>query len=471
MTHHFSSPALDTLAPVKKVTQGAGQEEVTITIEDLRRAAWAASVGSAIEYYDFALYSLASALIFGPLFFSGTSPTVGLVASFATYFIGFAVRPIGGIIFGRLGDRLGRKTVLLLTISLMGLGSAGIGLIPTYASIGIAAPLLLIVLRIVQGLGAGAEQAGAAVMMTEMAPSSRRGFFASLPFLGIQLGTIVASSLYFAMLEWIPNVAHTWLWRLPFLVSIILLAMALYMRLHLKETPAFKKAREEADHHEHEPLRDVLMSSRHPIFAGIGLRIAENGGSSLYQVLAISYLVHTIGMSPLWGTASLICAACVGAITIPVAGRLSDRYGRVKVYRSFAILQALTAIPVWYIFSYGNIVLSMISLSLALGVATWGMFGTQAAFLPEMFGSRNRYTAVSFTREFSAVISGGVAPMIGQYIIGLFAFYHIGHATTGIYAWIPLALYVVGISSMAVLATFYIPETKGRDLLSPKDAF
>ncbi|MBS1088104.1 MFS transporter [Gluconobacter wancherniae] len=439
--------------------------------EELRRAAWTCSVGSAMEYYDFALYSLASALVFGPLFFPSSIPGMGLVGSFATYFIGFAVRPIGGIFFGRLGDRHGRKKVLLLTVTLMGLSSAAIGLIPSYATIGIAAPLLLVLMRILQGFGAGAEQAGAAVMMTESAPRERRGYFAALPFLGIQMGTVAAGLIYFGMLTGVPNIAETWIWRAPFLGSAFLLVIALYMRLNLKESPAFAKLKEEEEHEEVMPIREVLTTSWRPITAGLGLRMAENGGSSIYQVLSISYLVHTVGMSSQWGTLALIGAAFVGAVTIPGAGWLSDRYGRVRVYRAFAILQAVTAIPVWYVFSQGNPVLSMIALSLALGVATWGMFGTQGAFLPEMFGVRHRYTAVSFTREFSSVIAGGVSPMVGQFLIAMFARFNIGGVTSGKFAWIPLATYVIFLAGLAVLATFFIPETKGRDLMSQNDVF
>ncbi|KXV22973.1 MFS transporter [Gluconobacter japonicus] len=442
-----------------------------MTPEELRRAAWTCSVGSAMEYYDFALYSLASALVFGPLFFPSTIPGMGLVASFATYFIGFAVRPIGGIFFGRLGDRHGRKKVLLLTVTLMGLASAAIGLIPSYATIGIAAPLLLVFMRILQGFGAGAEQAGAAVMMTESAPKERRGYFAALPFLGIQMGTVAAGLIYFGMLTGVPNIAETWIWRVPFLGSAFLLVIALYMRLRLKESPAFAKLKEEEGHEEVMPIREVLTISWRPITAGLGLRMAENGGSSIYQVLSISYLVHTVGMSSQWGTLALIGAAFVGAVTIPGAGWLSDRYGRVRVYRAFAILQAVTAIPVWYIFSQGNPVLSMIALSLALGVATWGMFGTQGAFLPEMFGVRHRYTAVSFTREFSSVIAGGVSPMVGQFLITMFARFNIGGVSSGKFAWVPLATYVIFLAGLAVLATFFIPETKGRDLMSQNDVF
>ncbi|WP_084366849.1 MFS transporter [Neokomagataea thailandica] len=448
-------------------------DRTPMPLAELRRTAWTCSIGSAMEYYDFALYSLAAALVFGPLFFPSSIPSMGLVASFATYFIGFAVRPIGGVIFGRLGDRVGRKVVLLITVTLMGFASAGIGLIPSYAHIGIAAPLLLITMRILQGLGAGAEQAGAAVMMTESAPRGRRGYFAALPFLGIQMGTVCAGLIYFFMLVGVPNIAETWLWRVPFLFSLILLVIALYMRLHLKESPAFHKAQneEETAPRQKRSLRDILTASRRPILGGLGLRMAENGGSSIYQVLAISYLVHTVGMGGRWGTLALIGAALVGAMTIPGAGYLSDRYGRTRVYRAFAILQAITAIPVWYTFSRGNPIFSLIALAIALGIATWGMFGTQGAFLPEMFGVYHRYTAVSFTREFSSVIAGGISPMVGEALIALFSRFHIGGVQSGLYAWIPLSLYVVFLSILAIIATFYIPETKDRDLLSEADSF
>ncbi|GBQ83844.1 MFS transporter [Asaia krungthepensis] len=448
----------------------ADRQRPEMSATELRRAAWTCSIGSAMEYYDFALYSLASTLVFAPLFFPSGIPGLGLVASFATYFIGFAVRPLGGIFFGRLGDRYGRKKVLLLTVTLMGLASALIGLIPSYKSIGFAAPLLLVFLRMAQGFGAGAEQAGAAVMMTECAPRRRRGYYAALPFLGIQIGTVAAGLIYYAMLTGVPDISQTMLWRVPFVGSAVLLLIALYMRLRLKESPTFAKIKAEEHHGESSSIRGTLQSSWRPILAGMGLRMAENGGSSIYQVLAISYLVHTIGMNSQWGTLVLIGAALVGGVTIPVAGWLSDRFGRVRVYRGFAILQAASALPVWYIFSQGHPIPSAIALSFALGVATWGMFGTQGALLPEMFGLRHRYTAVSFTREFSSVIAGGVSPMVGQFLIALFARFHIGGIGSGKYAWIPLSVYVVFLACLAIAATFYIPETRGRDLMAQEDA-
>lgn len=224
-----------------------------VTRTDLLRAAWASSLGSALEYYDFALYSLASALIFGPLFFPGSNPSTALILSFGTYFLGFAVRPLGGIIFGRLGDRLGRKFVLITTVTLMGGASTLIGFLPTYngsagdwygGGVGILAPILLIALRLLQGLGAGAEMAGASILMTEYAPRKERGFYASLPFLGVQVGTVIAALVYFILLNanQTVKITDTWFWRIPFLASVVILFVAIFIRLKLKESPHIHEA-------------------------------------------------------------------------------------------------------------------------------------------------------------------------------------------------------------------------------------
>ncbi|WEQ55934.1 MFS transporter [Komagataeibacter nataicola] len=441
---------------------------LALTVSELRRAAWTCSLGSALEYYDFALYSLASALVFGPLFFPSATPLTSLIASFATYFVGFAVRPVGGIIFGRLGDHIGRKRVLLMTVTLMGLASTAIGLIPTYQTIGIWAPILLITARMLQGLGAGAEQAGAAVMMTEYAPPGQRGFYASLPFLGIQIGTIIAALVYCSLLFGVTDITHSWVWRLPFLVSAVILVVALYMRLKLKESPTFEIIQREVAE-ERESLGSLLRSSGRTILAGIGVRMAENGGSSIYQVLAVSYLVNTMGLPGLWGTTSLITAAVIGGFTVPAAGMLSDRFGRIRTYRTFAILQAVTALPVWYAFSTGRPLPAVIGLSVALGVTTWGMFGTQAAMLPEMFGARHRYMAVSMSREVSAVIGGGLTPLVGSCIIRWVATFSPHAAHPGQMSWLPISVYVMFLAGITIGTTFIIPECRDRDLVEHHD--
>ncbi len=438
--------------------------------KDLHRAAWACSLGSALEYYDFALYTLASALIFGPLFFPEQTRAMSLIASFGTYFLGFAIRPLGGVLFGMIGDRVGRKFVLASTVLLMGISSTLIGALPSFHQVGYLAPVLLVVLRLLQGLGAGAEQAGAAVMMTEYAPEGRRGFYAALPFLGIQLGTILAAVVYFLVVSGNDNVIESGLWRWPFFSSVVIVALGLYMRMSLKESPTFirLKALKRVCVN---PLKSAMEHSKPTLLIGIGLRLGENGGSSIYQALAVSYIVGVVGLQGPVGVLTLICAASLGAITVPIAGKLSDHFGRVVVYRAFALVQLALAFPVWWVLSLGNVAASIIAISIALGIGTWGMFGTQAALLPELFGSRHRYMGVSIAREASAVIAGGIAPMIGAGIIALVVASHDGDASAGIGAWLPIACYLTLLTLITLYATFKTPETLNRDLDKPRDAW
>jgi len=435
---------------------------------DLHRAAWASSLGSALEYYDFALYSLASALIFGPLFFPAQSPAVGLMASFGTYFLGFAVRPLGGVFFGVLGDRIGRKSVLLATVVLMGSASALIGVLPTYSQAGYWAPALLITLRLLQGLGAGAEQAGASILMTEFAPRARRGFYASLPFMGIQLGAVSAALVYFLFLSGIERVTETWLWRVPFLLSVVVIGAAVWMRMRLNESPEF--VRLEARHEViAKPLKNLLAGSKTSIMLGIGLRMGENGGSSIYQALAVSYMASVVGIKGPIGALSLVFAASLGSITVPLSGFLTDRYGRVVVYRSFALFQLLAAFPVWWVISRGEVVSTIVAISIALGVGVWGMFGAQGALLPELFGGGRRYIGVSLSREVSAVLAGGIAPLAGTAFIAWTA--SVAAESGGaIHAWIPIAAYLCALTAITVVTTFFTPETRGRDLDDLQDA-
>lgn len=452
------------LAASEEMGQRQEQGAAAVSESDLRRAAWTSSLGSALEYYDFALYSLASALIFGPLIFPSSDPSMALLASFGTYFVGFAARPFGGILLGILGDRLGRKGVLLLTLVLMGVASTLIGCLPTYASIGIWSPVCLVALRILQGLGAGAEQAGAAILMAEYAPPDRRGFFSALPFTGVQLGTALAAVVYLIFLRQIDDVTQTELWRVPFLLSIVVVAVAFWMRLRLKESPHFAALRA-GNQVSERPLRDLMRHSRRTVGIVIGLRMAENGGSSIYQTLAVSYIVGVMGAHGAIGSISLLSAALVGSAMVPIAGLLSDRYGRVPVYRSFALLQLLIAFPVWWIFSHGEPIASIVASSIAFAAVS-GMFGAQGAMLPELFGARHRYIGVSAARELSAVIAGGVAPFLGAVLIG-WAAHHLGSAKA---AWALIAAYVCVLTSITVAATFVTPESRGRNLGAADDA-
>jgi MHS family metabolite:H+ symporter-like MFS transporter len=421
--------------------------------EQLRKATLAASVGSALEYYDFALYGTASALIFGKLFFPAFGVNQGLILSFATYAVGFLARPLGGLFFGTMGDRLGRKWILTMTIAIMGLSSTFVGLLPTAATIGIWAPIILVVLRLLQGFGAGAEQAGATVLMAEYSPPPKRGFFSALPFVGIQAGTLLAAAVWALLGLVSDDVLYGWLWRVPFLASVILIALALFIRLRLKESPTFVELEKRDQVAEH-PLPELFRTARRQVWRGIGLRMAENGGSYLFSTLSITFVTSgAVGLGKSIGPLAVAVASALGILTVPVAGAVSDRFGRVPVYRTGAIFMALLALPAWYLLSLGNpaLVILIVVLGVSLGVNT--MLGAQCSMLPELFGNRHRYIGVAVSREFSAVIAGGIAPLLGVWFLSLTD-----------YSWWPLGIYTLVLALITTATTFVTPETRGRDL-------
>lgn len=425
--------------------------------ENLKRATLASSVGSALEYYDFALYGLASALIFGKLFFPALGESMALVASLATFGVGFLVRPLGGFFFGAMGDRLGRKTVLLITIALMGGASTLVGVLPTGQQIGIWAPVLLVFLRLCQGFGAGAEQAGSTTLMAEYAPPERRGFFASLPFIGIYLGTLLASGV-FALVTLVPDhLLYAWVWRLPFLLSIALIGVALWIRSQLRESPTFIQLEAQDQVIEH-PLKDLMSHSRGNVLRGIGLRMAENGGSYLFQTLAVSFAVSA-GLTKSWGSLTVAISAVIAIFTVPLAGKVSDRVGRKPVYRTGALVVMLVSFPGWYLLSKGNVAAAVGVITIAISFGVCLMLGAQCAMLPELFGNRRRYIGVASSREISAVLAGGIAPILGAWLLNL------THN-----AWWPLAIYAFVLGAITFLTTFHVPETMGRDLTSLEDA-
>jgi len=425
---------------------------------NLRRATLASTVGSALEYYDFALYGLASALIFSKLFFSNMDEGTALVASFATFGVGFVARPLGGLFFGTIGDRLGRKWVLVVTILLMGGSSTLVGALPTFDTIGIWAPILLVFLRLCQGFGAGAEQAGSTVLMAEYAPVERRGFFAALPFIGIQGGTLLAS-LVFVYLGTIPkDILLGWVWRIPFLASILLILVALFIRMRLRESPTFivlEKHEQIAEH----PMREIFGHSLPSVLRGIGLRMAENGGSYLFNSLAVAYATGTVMVGLSIGPIAVAVGSLIGMVSVPLAGHISDRVGRVPVYRFGAAVLLLLAFPGWYLISLGQAWLVIVVIAVAIGFGVNTMLGPQCALLPEMFGNKHRYLGVAVSREFSAVIAGGMAGVLGAALIKWF---------DG--SWVPLGIYTFVLAGITFATTFITPETRGRDLIPVEDA-
>ncbi|MCA4131206.1 MFS transporter [Arthrobacter sp. M4] len=449
------------LVTTRTNTQSAVADGAVVEPGQLRKATLASSVGSALEYYDFYIYGLASALIFGPLFFKPLGETGALIASFATYGVGFAARPFGGIFFGFIGDRFGRKMVLILTIGLMGAASFAIGLLPTFEQAGMLGAVLLVTLRIIQGLGAGAEQAGATTLISEVAPRRRRGYFASLPFVGIQLGTLLGAGTFTLIALADKAVLESWLWRVPFLASAVLIIVAVFIRLKLKETPVFQ----ELEKHKNvvkNPVGELWKHSKKNVLVGIGLRMGENGNSSIYSALLISFMSASVGVFPgdkFVGPVGLLIAAGFAAVMVITFGALSDRFGRVRVYRYGALFQALIALPAFYLVTLGNVTLvwAVMVVGIALGVQS--MLGPQCPLLPELFGSQYRFTGVALSRELSAVIAGGLAPLIGVALL----------AATG-NSWLVPAIYSLVLALISFVTTFFTPETAGRDLLAVEDA-
>jgi len=444
-----------------KTKFAAEADEAVVEPEQLRRATLASSVGSALEYYDFYIYGLASALIFGPLFFAPLGPDGALIASFATYGVGFAARPFGGLIFGYIGDRFGRKMVLILTIALMGTASFAIGLLPTFEQAGMLGAVLLVTLRIVQGLGAGAEQAGATTLISEVAPRRRRGFFASLPFVGIQLGTLLGAGTFALIAMADKSVLQGWLWRVPFLASFILIVIAIFIRLKLKETPAFR----ELEKHKNvvkNPISALWKHSRKNVLIGIGLRMGENGNSSIYSALLVSFMSMPAGVfagNNSIGPVGLLIAAGFAAVLVVTFGALSDKYGRVPIYRYGALFQAIIAVPAFYLVTLGNVTLVWVVMAVGIAIGVQSMLGPQCPLLPELFGSQYRFTGVAMSREISAVLAGGLAPLLGALML----------AATN-HSWLVLAIYSLVLALISFVTTFFTPETAGRDLVSTEDA-
>lgn len=426
---------------------------------NLRRATLASSVGSALEYFDFALYGLSTALIFNVLFFPQDDPAMATVAAFAVYGVGFVARPFGGLFFGILGDKLGRKWVLVITIVLMGGASTAIGLLPTYEAIGIAAPILLVVMRLLQGFGAGAEQAGATVLMAEYAPVKRRGFFAALPFIGIQAGTLLAA-LVFSLITLMPeDQLLSWGWRVPFLASFLLILVAVFIRMRLRETPTFIELEKHDQISEH-PMREIFTKGLPGVIIGVGLRMAENGGSYMFSTLGLAFFVAIVADADrsllTWG---VTIGSLIGIFTIPITGAISDRVGRRRVYRFGAVFMLLYAFPAWWMLSLGSYPLAIAVIAVGIGIGVNSMLGPQCAMLPEMFGNKHRYLGVAMAREISAVLAGGMAGVLGAYLIA------VSDAN-----WLLLGIYLAVLALITAASTFLVPETLRRDLTLIPDA-
>ncbi|MEV0778118.1 MFS transporter [Streptomyces sp. NPDC050433] len=418
----------------------------------VRRAAWAGFIGTSLEQYDFVIYGTASALIFSDLFFPNVSPSVGILASFSTYAVGFAARPLGGLFFSRYGDRLGRKWVLVATLLLMGGSTLAIGLLPTYGQVGLLAPILLLICRMGQGFGAGAEQSGGATLLTETAARGRRGRLASLVMAGAALGTALGAVAWILAQRLSDEALMSWGWRLVFCSSLVVTVVAMIIRRKLNESPVFQELKQQAERPK-SPVKEVFKNGRRPMLLVLFMNFGISTQSYTYQVFMASYLVTTVGVDKDFVPEVLLLGAICGGIAAIGFGTLSDRLGRKPVYTLILSALVLLPAPTFVALNSGSKIAITVAIAVGFILACQGAVGVQMSYFPELFGNRYRYAGVTLGREFSSVIGGGVAPLICTALVTAFSG-----------SWIPVAVYMMLVTTVSLIATRMAPETLDREL-------
>lgn len=440
------------------------QQQPERSTKDLVRAAVSGWLGTALEFMDFQLYSLGAALVFHEIFFPEQSAAMALILAMGTYGAGYIARIAGAFFFGKMGDRIGRKRVLFITITMMGICTTLIGVLPTYAQIGIFAPVLLVTLRIVQGLGAGAEISGAGTMLAEYAPKGKRGIISSLVAMGTNCGTLSATAIWavmFFLLDREELVA--WGWRVPFLASVVVMLFAIWLRMNLKESPVFEKVSEEEGASASVAREDTSLGAMFrskSFWLATGLRFGQAGNSGLIQTFLAGYLVQTLLFDKAIPTDALMISSILGFLTIPLLGWLSDKYGRRLPYIIISISAALLAWPMLSMIvdnSYSASTL-MAGIIIIHNVAVLGLFALENITMAEMFGSRNRFTRMAISKEAGGLVAVGFGPVLA----GIFC-----NMTD---SWWPIAAMMICYSLIGLVSAIAMPEVKDRDLSLPQDA-
>ncbi|GAA5192908.1 MFS transporter [Arthrobacter gyeryongensis] len=466
MTESFAPPA------VKPTTRSTG---------DLAKVAVSGWLGTAMEFMDFQLYSLAAAIVFNKIFFPDVSPVIGLIAAMATYGVGYVARLVGAIYFGRMGDRIGRKKVLFITIALMGASTTLIGVLPTYGMIGIWAPILLVALRLIQGFGAGAEIAGATVMLTEYASARRRGLISSLVCLGTNSGTLGASALWAILVAALPqDQLLSWGWRIPFLASFVLMIFAVWIRRSLKESPVFEEradvvdgvalskqdilskdvVREAKDNKKATSTIEAALHQRKgkAFLIALGLRFGQAGNSGLVQTFLVGYLATVLLVDKTVGTTAIVYGSLLGFVTIPLIGLLGDRFGRRPLYLAISALSALFAIPMMLMVTSGNPAVITTGMVIGLNLGVLSLFSMESVTMAEFFGARTRFTQLALAKEIGGILATAIGPLLAATLT----------AVTG--QWWPLAAMLIGYSLITLISAAVGPEVRGRDMVLLEDA-
>jgi MFS transporter, MHS family, shikimate and dehydroshikimate transport protein len=416
---------------------------------EVKRVVVSSVIGTAVEWYDFLIYGTATALVFNKLFFPLSDPALSTIAAFGTYAVGFLARPVGAAIFGHFGDRVGRKAMLAMTIVIMGLGTFLVGLLPTYDQIGIAAPVLLVFLRLLQGIGLGGEWGGAVLMVVENSPARNRGLLGSMVQMGWPIGNLAAIGI-FASLSRVPESDFlTWGWRIPFLISIVLVGVGLYIRLQLEETPVFREIEARKDVAK-VPLVEILTRHRRPFFTAIGLKLSEVTYAIVAGVFAISYVTGNLAVPRNVILNAIFLAAVLALVMIPVFGWLSDRVGRKTMFYASCVFSMAFAFPLFWLLDTKDPTAIALAIVAAITFGQMIGFSVGAAWYSELFPARLRYSGSSLGFQIGAAIAG-LTPSAAATLM----------AWTGGATW-PISVYLIVVAAITLLAARVAPETAGR---------
>lgn len=388
------------------------------TQNDVKRVVMASLIGATIEWYDFFLYGAVAGIVFTKLFFPTTDPIVSILLAYTTFAIGFVARPLGGLVFGHFGDRVGRKSVLVATLMIMGIATVLIGCLPTYQQIGIAAPILLVLLRLAQGIGLGGEWGGAVLMAYEYAPQNKRGLYASIPQIGLAIGLCLSAGIV-ALLSRLPDEDFlSWGWRSAFIGSILLVIVGLYIRLRIIETPEFQRVKAKKAEVK-VPAVEMLRQYPGNIILGMGARYIDGVFFNVFAVFSIAYLTQLAPVkvpreTALWAVSA---SALLMVLTIPLFGWLSDKIGRPKTYAIGSLLLAVSAYPAFALLGSGDVVMIFLALLIPFGIIYAMCYGPEAGLFADLFDARVRYSGISFVYQFSGIFASGLTPIIATYLI------------------------------------------------------
>ncbi|PUB09582.1 MFS transporter [Paenisporosarcina sp. OV554] len=417
-----------------------------------RRVLIASLVGSSIEWFDYFLYGTVAALVFNQLFFVTEDPTVGLLLAYASFALAFFIRPFGGIIFSHIGDRIGRKKTLVVTLSLMGVATFGMGLLPTYQAIGIWAPILLITLRLVQGLGIGGEWGGALLLAVEYAPPEKRGLYGSIPQMGVTIGMFMGTIALWLMTMLPEESFMTWGWRVPFILSALLVIFGLWIRKGIDETPEFKKVQESGEVPKL-PIVDTLKYHWREVLIAIGAKVVETAPFYIFSTFVVSYATTNLEFTRTSTLTAVMIATVVTTILIPVMGNLSDKVGRKRLFVAGTVAMALFAFPYFWLLQQGSVALLIIATVIGLGIIWAPITAVLGTMFSEIFDAKIRYTGISLGYQIGAAVAGGTAPLVATALLVRFD-----------NSYIPVAIYIIFTAVISLVSIWAVKDRSQKQV-------